>query len=224
MTSPSQTSRFNHPDYIRLTVQVMKFLIVKPYPFPFRISHGPNYSSQDPVLHSSLPVTILKTLLSSSILATRPAHLNLLDIITLIILRERYNLWISSLWSLIFSPFASLIGPNIRIMATWYAQLNLLDLITLKILGQRYKLWCSSLWNLLHFPFASLSGPNTRLRSPFLNMNAVTPQLNGAQNETNGRLGKVRMNNLTLFDKCRVRTQDKGPSVSTAHSQISPGF
>ena len=39
-----------------------------------------------------LPVKILKTLLSFSILATSPAHLNLLDLITLTILGERYKL------------------------------------------------------------------------------------------------------------------------------------
>ena len=36
-----------------------------------------------------LPVTILKALLHSSILTTCPAHINLLDLITLIILGER---------------------------------------------------------------------------------------------------------------------------------------
>ena len=39
-----------------------------------------------------LPVKILKALLPSSILATCPAHLNLLDLITLTILGERYKL------------------------------------------------------------------------------------------------------------------------------------
>ena len=37
-----------------------------------------------------LPVKILKALLPSSILATCPAHLNLLDLITLTMLGERY--------------------------------------------------------------------------------------------------------------------------------------
>ena len=40
-----------------------------------------------------LPVKILKAFLPSSILATCSAHLNLLDLITLTILGERYKLW-----------------------------------------------------------------------------------------------------------------------------------
>ena len=47
MTSPSQSSRLNHPDYIRLTVQTMKFLIVEPSPLPILIPLGPKYSPQD---------------------------------------------------------------------------------------------------------------------------------------------------------------------------------
>ena len=39
-----------------------------------------------------LPVKILKALLPSSILATCPAYLNVLDVITLTILGERYKL------------------------------------------------------------------------------------------------------------------------------------
>jgi hypothetical protein len=58
-----------------------------------------------------LPVKILKALLHSSILATCPAHLNFLDLITLTILGERYKLRSSSLWSLLHSPFSSLLGP-----------------------------------------------------------------------------------------------------------------
>ena len=41
-----------------------------------------------------LPVKILKALLPSSILATCPVHLNLLDFITLTILGERYKLYV----------------------------------------------------------------------------------------------------------------------------------
>ena len=44
------------------------------------------------IFPQGLPVKILKSLLSSSILATCPAHLNFLDLITLTILGERYTL------------------------------------------------------------------------------------------------------------------------------------
>ena len=54
-------------------------------------------------------------LLSSSILATWPVHLNLLDLITLTILGEQCKLWSFSLWNLLHFPFASLVRPNIRL-------------------------------------------------------------------------------------------------------------
>ena len=62
-----------------------------------------NYRGIFPV---GFPVEILKALLPSSILTTCPAHLNLLDLITLTILGERYKLWSPSLWSLLHSPFS----------------------------------------------------------------------------------------------------------------------
>jgi hypothetical protein len=43
-----------------------------------------------------------------------PAHLNLLDLVTLTILGERDTLWSSSLWKLLHSPFSSLLGPKSR--------------------------------------------------------------------------------------------------------------
>ena len=70
-----------------------------------------------------LPVKILKALLPSSIVATCPAHLNLLDLITLTILGERYKLRSFSLWSLVHFPFSSLLGPNIRLRIL-FSQLN----------------------------------------------------------------------------------------------------
>ena len=60
-----------------------------------------------------LPVKILSALLTS-ILVTCPAHLNHIDLITLVILGERYKLRRCSLWSLLHSSFSSLLGPDIR--------------------------------------------------------------------------------------------------------------
>ena len=57
----------------------------------------------------------MKAHLPSSILDTWHAHLNLLDLITLAILGKRNTLWIFSLWSLLHSSFASLLGPIIRL-------------------------------------------------------------------------------------------------------------
>ena len=62
-----------------------------------------------------VPVKILKGLLSYSFLATWPAHLNLLDLINLSILGDRYKFWSSLVWSLLYSPFESLLGPNIHL-------------------------------------------------------------------------------------------------------------
>ena len=61
----------------------------------------------------NLPVKIIKSLLPSSILATSTAHFNLLDLITLTILGERYKPWSSLLWNLLHSPFSSHLEPNI---------------------------------------------------------------------------------------------------------------
>ena len=72
-----------------------------------------------------LPVKILKELLPSSILATCPAHLNLVDLITLTILGERYKLWSTSLWSFLHSPLPSLLGPNIRLRILFSNTLSL---------------------------------------------------------------------------------------------------
>ena len=60
-----------------------------------------------------VPVKILKTLLPYSTLATWPSHFNHLDLIIMTVLGERYKLCSSSLWSILHSPFTSLVGPNI---------------------------------------------------------------------------------------------------------------
>ena len=48
MPCPSQSSRFNHPDYIRWTVQTMKILILEssalPILIPFRLKYSPQNS------------------------------------------------------------------------------------------------------------------------------------------------------------------------------------
>ena len=62
-----------------------------------------------------LPVKILKSLLPSSILATWSAHINLLGLITLTLLGERYKLLSYSLCSLLRSSSSSLSGPNIHL-------------------------------------------------------------------------------------------------------------
>ena len=62
-----------------------------------------------------LPVQIFKVLLSSPILVTWLSHLNILDLIILTKLGERYKLLSSSLWSLLHSPFLSLLRQNIRL-------------------------------------------------------------------------------------------------------------
>ena len=67
-----------------------------------------------------LLVKILKALLPSSILATWPAHLDLLTM-----LGERYKLWSSSVWSLLHFPFSTFMGPNVHLRIPFSNTLNL---------------------------------------------------------------------------------------------------
>jgi hypothetical protein len=88
------------------------------------------------LLPVGLRVKILKEVLASSILATQPDHLTLPDLITLFILGERYKLRSCSLWSLLHSPFSSLLVPNIRYRILFsntlslYSSLNLRDYVS----------------------------------------------------------------------------------------------
>ena len=91
-------------------------------------ANQPNSSYWMPLLHLhlglpigifsvGLSIKILRALLPSFILSIWPAHLNLLDLITptIRVLNERYKLLSSSLWSLPYSPFSSILSPNIRL-------------------------------------------------------------------------------------------------------------
>ena len=62
-----------------------------------------------------LPVKMLKTLLTSPILATCSVHLNPMHLITLIILGEMYKLWSSPLWILHHFALLSLLDPRTRL-------------------------------------------------------------------------------------------------------------
>ena len=98
---------YSEPQFLVLTLISFRFILILSSHIRIDLPKG--------IFPVGLPIKILKALLPSSILATCPAHLSLLDLITLTILGERYEQWSSSLWSLLHSPFSSLLGPNIRL-------------------------------------------------------------------------------------------------------------
>ena len=72
------------------------------------------------LFHVSLPVKILKELVPSSILTTWPVQMNLVDLTTLTIFDDKYKVWSFSLWSLLHSPFSSVLNPNIRLKGSYH--------------------------------------------------------------------------------------------------------
>jgi hypothetical protein len=72
------------------------------------------------------PSKNLYTFLSSPMRATCPAHHNLLDSICLMIFRDEYKLWSSSLCSLLHSSVtSSLLGPDILLRSLFSNSLSL---------------------------------------------------------------------------------------------------
>ena len=70
--------------------------------------HSNIFSSRLGLTKGLFPVVLRVKIIPSSILVLWHAHLNVLDLITLTILGERYKLWSSSTWSLLHSSFAQI--------------------------------------------------------------------------------------------------------------------
>jgi hypothetical protein len=106
-------SRINHIP--RIDTYFFKIILILSYHLHLGLPKG--------LFLVDVPVKILEALLPLSFLATWLAHLNILDLITL--LGERYKLWSSSLWSLLHFPFSSLLSPNIRLRILFSNTLSL---------------------------------------------------------------------------------------------------
>jgi hypothetical protein len=81
----------------------------------FKIHSNIIFPSTPRLFPIGLPDKISKELLPYSILATWPAHLNLLELITLTILAERKKLWSFLIVEPLYYQFPSLLSPDIRL-------------------------------------------------------------------------------------------------------------